>query len=952
MDDKVKPGTILRGRYEILGLLGQGGFGVTYKAVDRDTFNTPCVVKRLRPLSTDPYTLATARKLFEREAKVLNRLNNYDRVPRLLAHFEQEEEFYLVEEFIAGHDLTHELVDGKPLSEPEVVKLLWEILEILRHVHAHQILHRDIKPANLMRRDSDGKLVLIDFGAVKEVGRLVSHAPGQTQVATVIGSVGYIAPEQLGGKPQPCSDIYSVGVLAIQALTGRPPTKIRDDPRTGQLLWRDLVPVSKELAEIVDRMICPRWQERFQSAAEVMEALRPLLPTPSEGVAPALSQLSVDQLLAMRLVTRGQEKARQGDLQGALADYTLAIQLDPQNGRAHSQRGSARYKTGDWAGAVEDFTRAIQLGGGDARTYFNRGIARYRLGDYEGAVADYTHALRLDPHWALAYYSRGNAYRQLDQPQQAIEDYSRALELNPEEVRAYFNRGVVRGQLGDAQGAVADFSEVLRRDPQDTEAYFNRGVARAQLLDFQGAIEDYTQALQLDPSHSKAYYRRGLARQALGDPQGAIADFSRAIALRATQGEEPSGAVATDQAELYLQRAAAYLSSNALEAALADCEQALRLNPELALAYFYRGLARQGLRDPAGALSDFNRALELDPQLAKAYLNRGIAHLDLSHLEAALADLSQAIALDPSDARAYSSRGQVHRLLGDPLAALQDYTAALERDPHNPQLYFDRGQIHFEQEDWPAACEDFSQALQWAGQPGSRRGLDLLARIHLYRGMARQRLGDWQGALADFTALIQEQPQASQGFALRAAVYLALGDKEAALADLDQAIGGNRDWGLADAALAYRQRGDLHRQANRLQQAIADYTQALLLNSQERHALFWRALLWDQAGEIESALADYTQLLQLELDPQTRLWALNNRGWAYAQQGDFAAAIRDYTQVLEQDPSHIKAHCNRALARAAVGDWQGACQDFQTALQLQGYEGRLWEEETHSLGSF
>jgi serine/threonine-protein kinase len=121
------------------------------------------------------------------------------------------------------------------------------------------------------------------------------------------------------------------------------------------------------------------------------------------------------------------------------------------------------------------------------------------------------------------------------------------------------------------------------------------------LLDFQGAIEDYTQALQLDPGHPKACYRRGLARQALGDLQGAITDFSQAIALRATQGEEPSGAVAAAQAELYLQRAIAYLGSNALEAALADCEQALRLNPALALAHFYRGLARQGLGDPAGA---------------------------------------------------------------------------------------------------------------------------------------------------------------------------------------------------------------------------------------------------------------------------------------------------------------------------------------------------------------
>lgn len=105
-----------------------------------------------------------------------------------------------------------------------------------------------------------------------------------------------------------------------------------------------------------------------------------------------------------------------------------------------------------------------------------------------------------------------------------------------------------------------------------------------------------------------------------------------------------------------------------------------------------------------------------------------------------------------------------------------------------------------------------------------------------------------------------------------------------------------------------------------------------------------RALLWDRAGQTDKALADYTQLLQLELDPQERVWVLNNRGWACAQQGDFSAAIRDYTQAIEIDPCHLNAHYNRALARAASGDWQGACQDFQAALQIQEYQGRLLEE--------
>jgi tetratricopeptide (TPR) repeat protein len=249
---------------------------------------------------------------------------------------------------------------------------------------------------------------------------------------------------------------------------------------------------------------------------------------------------------------------------------------------------------GTWAGAIADYTQVIQLAG-DARAYFNRGIARYRLEDYEGAVADYTQALGLNPQWAVAYYNRGNAYRQLNQQQQAIEDYSRAIELNPEDVRAYFNRGVVRGHLGDAQGAAADFSEGDQAGPSGRGKPTSTGEWRGSSCQIcKGPSRDYTQALQLDPRHGKAYYHRGLARQALGDPQGAVEDFSQAISLRAT---EATARVSGTEflADLYLQRAMAYLSSNTLEPALADCEQALRLDPNLSRAYLCRGLARQGL---------------------------------------------------------------------------------------------------------------------------------------------------------------------------------------------------------------------------------------------------------------------------------------------------------------------------------------------------------------------
>ncbi|MFQ3612425.1 MAG: tetratricopeptide repeat protein, partial [Cyanobacteriota bacterium] len=119
------------------------------------------------------------------------------------------------------------------------------------------------------------------------------------------------------------------------------------------------------------------------------------------------------------------------------------------------------------------------------------------------------------------------------------------------------------------------------------------------------------------------------------------------------------------------------------------------------------------------------------------------------------------------------------------------------------------------------------------------------------------------------------------------------------------------------------------------------YTQALALNPQDARALLSRALLWDRRGDCRQAIEDYTQVLPLNLTAEERLWVLNNRGYAYAQAGNLPAAIRDYTQVIERDPHHVQAYFNRALARSASGDWEGACQDFQMGLKLQGYQGRI-----------
>ncbi|MGJ5628312.1 protein kinase domain-containing protein [Nostoc sp. CALU 1950] len=259
----------LRNRFEIVKHLGSGGSGDTYLAIDLDLPGQPhCVVKHFHPKDSNPAVLPIAKKLFDREAEVLYQLgNDHDQIPRLFAHFDEDGDFYLVQEFIDGHALTQEIIPGQRLSENTVLNLLKDILEVLAFVHQHNIIHRDIKPQNLMRRYSDQKIVLIDFGSIKKIGALGAG------LTIAVGTPGYMPSEQAKGKPKLCSDIYAVGMIGIQALTGLIPEQLPEDPSNGEVIWRDKAEVSDALANILDTMVRDRYNQRYQSATEALQAL-------------------------------------------------------------------------------------------------------------------------------------------------------------------------------------------------------------------------------------------------------------------------------------------------------------------------------------------------------------------------------------------------------------------------------------------------------------------------------------------------------------------------------------------------------------------------------------------------------------------------------------------------------------------------------------------------------
>ena len=201
--------------------LASGSFGKTYLAADMRRPGYPqCIVRQFQFPSRNPKALQVVQLLFKKKAETLEKLGNHECIPQLLACFEQDTQLYFVEEYVLGHPLSQELSPGQQLSEDFVIRLLYDVLTVLSYVHNNGVIHRNIRPENLVRRDSDGWLVLINFGLIQEISNPSPRAQPEVPKDIGIGTLAYLSPEQRQGNPLYNSDLYAAGMICVQALTG------------------------------------------------------------------------------------------------------------------------------------------------------------------------------------------------------------------------------------------------------------------------------------------------------------------------------------------------------------------------------------------------------------------------------------------------------------------------------------------------------------------------------------------------------------------------------------------------------------------------------------------------------------------------------------------------------------------------------------------------------------
>ncbi len=624
----------LGGRYKITSQLGVGGFGRTFLAEDLHLPGHPqCVIKQLKPQITTDDALQMARRCFNTEAQVLYQLGIHDQIPRLLAHFEDNQEFYLAQEFVEGEPLTKEFVEGKTWSENQVVFWLQDILKVLAFVHHRQVIHRDLKPSNLIRRRHDRRIVLIDFGAVKQVSTQgIDPEQGLTNITISIGTQGYMPNEQVAGKPRFSSDIYAVGILGIQALTGIHPRHLGEDLE-GEIAWHHLAPeLHPDLTKILDQMVRYDFRERFPTAIETLEALEkvpvavtdpfilfpPYVGTNGNSVEPGTTAnlkefsrplpefnsadftVTDEDLMSTAIWDRSNNEAPETRIQ---------TERIPEEPLTHSSTNGSSNGTGVTTGITQvvspptpvmepiaaqnrNATRRWGILGAIAAT-LGLGLVAVQMAQPHRNIAEpgifpTTLSNSGDPSTdpkkkAALLLEQANSLRLQWKNEEAIKVYDEALAIRSDYAEAYAGRCETLNQLKRPEEAIVSCNDALAFKPSYPEALWSKGNALLQQNRTYEALSIYEGVTVDKPGFSEGWVKRGVALQKLGRSSEAINALDEGIRIQ------------RNSAEAWRTKGAALLNLQRYEEATVVLDKALQLKPKDSEAQKLRQEARAAL---------------------------------------------------------------------------------------------------------------------------------------------------------------------------------------------------------------------------------------------------------------------------------------------------------------------------------------------------------------------
>ncbi|MEZ2272641.1 MAG: tetratricopeptide repeat protein [Microcoleus sp.] len=626
------------GRYKILEHLKSGGFTETYLAKDDLLPGNPqCVVKQLKPRSLDPLTLQAARNLFDTEARVLDILGHHDQIPSLLAYFEENEEFYLIEEFIDGESLDQEQAQGQRLSEPQVIALLQDVLEVLKFIHQSNVIHRDIKPSNIIRR-KDGKVVLTGFGSVKQVNTQVVTGEGETSFTVPVGTNGYMPNEQQGGKPRFSSDIYALGMTAIHALSGTPPSKLQEDPQTGEVIWRYQTQIGDRLATILDKMVKSHYRDRYQTVDEVIHDLQNLT-TPEIEVPPDSEFTS-----GSSVVTSGLNWQKIRKPVSIVALVAVVAIIGSIVAYLNLNKNSTVFvqplptSTATPTATPEPTPEPTPT---TAAEFVERGYKRLdpESAEYEEALADFEEALKLNSNLPEALSGKNTAEGLLllneQKYQEALAKFDKAAEIKPDAPYPWVGKGDALRNLQKYPEALTAYEKATQVKPDYPWGWAGKGWSLFFSNKYKEAIVAYDKALELKSDNPLIWSARGDALANLEQYKEAITSYEKAIAINENYLAASVG------------KAYALFLSGKLQEGLAAIDKAVKIDDNSAYAWIVRGDLLNHDGGHEGALASYERAIKIDAKNYPAWRGKSNALLKLRRFPESIKAADEALNFTP-----------------------------------------------------------------------------------------------------------------------------------------------------------------------------------------------------------------------------------------------------------------------------------------------------------------
>ena len=720
---------VLRGKYRLIRYLGAKNGVKTYLARSNTEGSSALLIVKQLEIDSHHFaggkTIVTAKiSELEKEVEKLQQLTSVGKIE--LVREEEQEELYLVRLYTEGISLSKKLNRQKHFSPRDVRELLKKALLALEKIHALGLTHRNIKPSNIIISGEQNEISLVDFGVLQGLddGKEVSARIRQP-------------PEQLVGRPTVGSDIYALGIVAIEALTGLSIRELPQNSDWGRSIWQEKLASEPDLIKIIEKAIDKDVDKRYASVSEVLQQLEGKTTENKKHFSKSLQilkklritssqkKLIGSTVAAMACVVGGIElispvlrpqyltwqgkQQLQTNPQEALVSFNKAIALAPRKVAAWQGKGDASSNLGESDSALTAYGKVLSLNFDREETWHKQGDVYAQLKDWQQALKSYSRTLDLNPENSLVAAKKSQIFYHLARYPEAFELQEKALDTSVADAELMRDSAQTALALGKYNQALTLFNRTQNIAPSRPDYWQDKAIALSKLQRKQEALKTiqlvmgaYSEALEQDSQNIDLWLGKGAFMQQIQRYPEALAAYREATAI------------AENEANPWLGKSKLMLELKEYQEAAIAVDRAIELEPDSFSAWHLKGDILQQMQDSAGAIAAYNKAIAFNKSYFPAYRDRSEILLKQNDTEKAIQSLEKSVSLAPQDVESWLNLARALQTNQKIEEAAKAIDRAIALQPRNSTYWLEKGSLWELKQQYTKACNIYRQAMKIA----------------------------------------------------------------------------------------------------------------------------------------------------------------------------------------------------------------------------------------------